>query len=320
MTFVRRSNRAFTLIELLVVMGILVVLAVLTGIGVSQISREARLSSGVNQVIAALGSARSYAIQNNTTVLLAFTVSVDPAAVSQGEVVEMVLAEGTGEIYSITGNTNDKRFEERYLPIAGLAFAQLPRGIKVAGPTVTAWNPDDATDGAGDGDNFWYTQPGGSWTLEQGRYATKEPGRMIGVLFSPDGTLVTRRIDSAGGSGATIWPFLDLDRSGKVNLGSCDEDDCRDNWNYRGSYQYVVYSGIGDEVDLHPVQWLAVFDDEALRRAKSPASWIPTGTPGGNSVTAFDGRRIDDVTAWVETAGVPVYFNRYTGVAEINKP
>ena len=143
---------------------------------------------------------------------------------------------------------------------------------------------------------------------------------MIGVLFAPDGTLVTRRIDSAGGSGATIWPFLDLDRSGKVNLGSCDEEPCRDNWNYGGSYQYVVYSGIGDEVDLHPVQWLAVFDDEALRRAKNPSSWIPTGTPGGNSVTAFDGRRIDDVTAWVETAGVPVFFNRYTGVAEINKP
>ena len=96
MTFVRRSNRAFTLIELLVVMGILVVLAVLTGIGVSQISREARLSSGVNQVIAALGSARSYAIQNNTTVLLAFTVSVDPAAGSQGEVVEMVSDQGGG--------------------------------------------------------------------------------------------------------------------------------------------------------------------------------------------------------------------------------
>ena len=87
----RAGRHAFTLIELIVVMGILVVLAVLTGIGVSQVSREARLSSGVNQVISALGAARSFAIQNNATVMLTFTVNVDPAALGEGEIVEIDL-------------------------------------------------------------------------------------------------------------------------------------------------------------------------------------------------------------------------------------
>ncbi|HAC08444.1 MAG TPA: hypothetical protein DCG14_02190, partial [Phycisphaerales bacterium] len=69
-------RRGFTIIELLVVMGILILLAVLTGVSVRQLSQGARLSSGSNQVIAALGAARAYAIQNNKTVILTFVVSV----------------------------------------------------------------------------------------------------------------------------------------------------------------------------------------------------------------------------------------------------
>ena len=41
----QRRLRGFTIIELLVVMGILILLAVLTGVSVSRLSKEARLSS-----------------------------------------------------------------------------------------------------------------------------------------------------------------------------------------------------------------------------------------------------------------------------------
>ena len=100
MTRSRRQRRlgGFTIIELLVVMGILILLAVLTGVSVSRLSKEARLSSGVNQVVAALGSARSIAIQTNSTVMVIFTVNVDPAQLGDGEIVEIVLARASGEI------------------------------------------------------------------------------------------------------------------------------------------------------------------------------------------------------------------------------
>ena len=52
----------------------------------------------MNQVVAALGSARAIAIQTNSTVMVIFTVNVDPAQLGDGEIVEIVLAKASGEI------------------------------------------------------------------------------------------------------------------------------------------------------------------------------------------------------------------------------
>ena len=202
---VRRA--AFTIIELLVVMGILVLLAVLTGISVSGVSREARLSSGVNQVVAALGSARAFAIQNNATVMVTFTVNVDPSRLGEGEIVEVVLAKATGEITTRYGS--NQWYDERYAPVPGLPAVELPRGIKVAGPLNTAYN--GAPGGWGDGDELWVSQPGGRWSLADDwnddgvpEVVTNEIGRQICVIFGPDGTMVTRNVQGAGGSGAVV--------------------------------------------------------------------------------------------------------------------
>ena len=205
----RHLESGFTLIELLVVMGILVLLAVLTGISVSQISREARLSSGVNQVVAALGTARSYAIQNNTTVMLTFVVNVDRDNLGEGERVELVLAEASGEIS--TRYTGNQWYDERYVPVPGLSAVQLPRGIKVAGPLNTAYGEVDGS--FGDGDTLWVSQPGGKWRISSGFVVSDEIGRQIGVIFGPDGTMLTRNVMGAGGSGAVVWPYLDADRN-----------------------------------------------------------------------------------------------------------
>ena len=290
--------RGFTLIELLVVMGILVVLAVLTGIGVSQVSREARLSSGVNQVVAALGSARAYAIKNNTTVMLGFVVYVDRENLGQGEIVEMILGRATGEITTRYGNS--QRYDQRFVPVPGLPAVQLPRGIKVAGPLNTAYS--DAPGGAA-ADRLWVTQPGGEWRIEQGEVVSDEMGRMFGVMFGPDGTMITRNVQGAGGSGAVVWPYLDADRNSYPDVIDVN--------GYGGSKKFTVYDAIGDECDLHPVQWLGVFDDEALRRARNDANW--GGVNGEDNLNSA-------ITGWVDQYGVPIFFNRYTGVAEVTKP
>ncbi len=301
---VRRA--AFTIIELLVVMGILILLAVLTGITVSGVSREARLSSGVNQVVAALGTARSFAIQNNVTVMVTFTVNVDPARASEGEVVEIVLAKATGEI--TTRYASNQWYDERYVPIPGLPAVELPKGIKVAGPLNTAYN--GAPGGWGDGDDLWVSQPGGRWTIvpdadgdQVPEVVTQEIGRQIGVIFAPDGTMVTRNVQGAGGSGAVVWPYLDADRNGQPVIINAS--------GYGGVLQYVAYDAVGDECDVHPVQWLAVYDDEALRTALGDTNW---GGENGEDV------RNSRISGWVDQFGVPIFFNRYTGVAEVSKP
>lgn len=309
MTRSRRSRRptaAFTIIELLVVMGILILLAVLTGISVSRVSREARLSSGVNQVVAALGTARSIAIQSNSTVMVVFTVNVDPAQLGDGEIVEIVLARASGEITTRYGS--NQWYDERYVPIPGLPAVELPRGIKVAGPLNTAYN--GAPSGWGDGDELWVSQPGGRWSLSSDwngdgipEAVTDEIGRQIGVIFAPDGTMVTRNVQGAGGSGAVVWPYLDSDRNRVPVIINHN--------GYSGVLQYVAYDAVGDEVDCHPVQWLAVFDDEELRQARGDSNW---GGENGEDL------RNSEITAWVERFGVPIFFNRYTGVAEVSKP
>ena len=62
---------------------------------------------------------------------------------------------------------------------------------------------------------------------------------------------------------------------------------------------------------MHPVQWLAVYDDDQLRTARDDSNWIGEGGEDiRNSLIAY----------WVEDFGIPIYFNRYTGVAETVNP
>ena len=67
-----RPGSGFTLTELLVVMGIVIVLATLTVMGVRGIARSARLASATNSVMAALDNARALAMKTNTIVLVVF--------------------------------------------------------------------------------------------------------------------------------------------------------------------------------------------------------------------------------------------------------
>lgn len=295
-----RHARGFTLIELLVVMGILVLLAVLTGITVGQVSQNARLSSGVNQVTASLGAARALAIKKNRSVMLLFLVDVDPERPQDGERVVMQLAESTGQI--LTRYTDIQWYDEQFIPIVGLPGVELPQGIKVAGPVNSGYRLP-ACDGLGDGDEFWVTQPGGDWRLQAGELYTEELGRQIAVIFSPTGQVITRNIQGAGGSGAVIWPFFDRNFDRRANIDNV--------LGLPGVLNYVAYYTIKNEPDVFPVQWLAVYDDELLRETRGDQGW--EGTNG-------DCERIEEISNWVDQYGVPILFNRYTGIAEVYEP
>ena len=96
----RRPGGGFTLTELLVVMGIVVVLATLTVVGVRGIARSARLASATNSVMAALDNARALAMKTNTIVLVVFRPRFEGPRTM---VVEAIVAKWTGESYPTSG-------------------------------------------------------------------------------------------------------------------------------------------------------------------------------------------------------------------------
>jgi hypothetical protein len=79
---------------------------------------------------------------------------------------------------------------------------------------------------------------------------------------------------------------------------------------YGGVLSYVAYDAIPDEGDVLPCQWLAVYDDEEARKSLGTNNW--TGEAG-------DTIRKVQISDWVNSFGIPIHFNRYTGVAEIDR-
>ena len=86
---VTTRRRAFTLTELLVAIAIIGILAAITVVGIRAISKDAKLASGKNTVMAVLANARARAIKDNRIVLVAFR----PRLVGENkQIVEAVLA------------------------------------------------------------------------------------------------------------------------------------------------------------------------------------------------------------------------------------
>jgi len=190
-----RTSRSFTLIELLVVMGVIGVLAVLTLMSMSAIANDARLASAKNTVKAALDTARAQAMKNNTVVLLVFR----PRLVGTNEQeVDIYLAKWTGESYL---NQNGVDVVDRFVPIPAIAVRAISTGIKVAAPK---YGSDD--------DFLWITQahlPAIDQNTGNGEWA----GKMIGIMYGPDGTTITRNSQSDSNQ-----VFVDFNNDGVQNL------------------------------------------------------------------------------------------------------
>ena len=291
-----RPSLAFTLVELLAAIGVIVVLATLTTIGIRRVAKDSRLAAGKNSVAAALANARALAMKENQIVMVVFRPKFDGP---REQVVEMIYARWTGESYIIFTDQILDRFE----PIPDAPLRTLARGIKVAGPYYSLTGSSTLPNT----DYLWTTQ-----SHLPGRMAGEAPGEIIGVMFGPDGTTITR--NSVGDSARM---FVDFNRDGKQRQNGTDFDnaplfpgvDYPNNTNYCPTPpgltggQFFCHSEEDDEPYIDVVPFLAVFDDEAARERYPVAAWTDSNT------------RINDLTAYITENAEPIHFNRYTGVA-----
>jgi hypothetical protein len=262
-------------------MGVMAVLAGLTVIGYRSISKDAKLSSGKNAVMAALDNARAMAIKNNRTTMVVFV----PRLVSDTEQrVEAVIAEWRGDVIiqvvkSPPAPNGAPRLFERFVVVNGIRPRQLPAGISVAGPN---YKTESSTD------NAWFVP---SNLLKVAPPAGEAPGRLLAVMYGPDGTTQTNV--SVTATTANNYPFVDFDGDGlqdRTLTGNLIDDFY---WQVKAT----------DEPCPDIVSFLAVFDEDQARSLYDTSKW--------NDLTI----RQSDLSQYINTSADRIHFNRYTGVA-----
>jgi prepilin-type N-terminal cleavage/methylation domain-containing protein len=277
----RRFRGGFTLAELLVAMAIIAVLAAITVVAVGQIASDAKLSSGTNAVIASLDNARALALRTNRPVLVVFR----PVADGNQQRVEAVTAEFTGE--SFVGGLD---LYDRFAPIEDVPVRALPRGVGVAGPF---YGSTGATPFGRRADTLWVTQS----TLRE--LPAEAPGRLIGVLYGPDGATMTRNplSDSSG-----AW--VDFENEFDSGLG-----DFVVTWDLAHSDPDLPDSGSPwlfdhpeDETIVSIVPFIAVYDDADAREVTGALGWDDDET------------RTLQLSDYITDRSDRIHFNRYTGV------
>jgi len=267
-------RRAFTLVELLTVMGILLLMSVLTAVAVGRVAQDARISSGTNAVTAALGAARGLAMERNSVILVTFAPVWDPARPDLPQLTEVVIAEPTGaaDLFFTGGIPN---IASAFRPVRGYQPRTLPQGVGVAGPQ---------SDFAG-GDTFWITLPD---------LRNQERGRMLAILFSPDGRVLTRMPN--GSVQGRHYVFLDRNGNGVQDIS------------FAGSDSFFI-GAIGDEPNLQTVNTIAIFDDRELRRRYDTTLWRGTSVPAQTE-------RLEKITEYITESSNRISFNRYSGVVQ----
>jgi len=303
----RAERGAFTLIELLVVIGIIATLAVLTAMSVQRLSRESRVAIGVNQVIAALGEARSKAIRESRPMLVTFVARTDPAGPTRGQVTDVVIARWTGQIIRVVSDPNDPTndvWNEPFEIHPDSPRRTLPPGIKVAGPRTEL-----------EQDGIWITQP---------ELSNNEYGRAPGVLFGADGTVITRL---PNGIGVANYESAYLDRDGVRDANGWPLQNIGTS---TSGARYFEYNEEVDESSIQYVRTLAVFDDAAAREFFATVNWSGPAVAGGDTGGvglpadcstwgAGQSRMRCEQSQFINQFAERINFNRFTGVAEVVK-
>ena len=311
-------RRGFTLLELLVVIGIISMLAVITVISVQRVTRDVKLSTGVNRVLGALSTARTEAIRTNTPTLLTFRMVKDLEDPSQPAQVEMVVAGFSGDVVKggdlpVNGpaawtNSNFCRFS----PSPTVAPRYLPEGIMVAGPGQDFGLLADPT-------ATWIFMSPGPWVpLDDNgdgnydAYRSEEYGAAFGVLFSADGTVVTRNPEAMTAASSRLYNWVDYD-------GIKDND---------GNYKFQDSSGsdttrffqqreTDSESIIDACQFLMVYDEVKAKQDVDYSQFIANQPPAGPSWTAAYEAKNRILGTWLGENADRIHFNRYTGLAKV---
>jgi prepilin-type N-terminal cleavage/methylation domain-containing protein len=308
----------FTLLELLVVIGIISMLAVVTVISIQRVTRDVKLSNGVNRVLGALATARTEAIRTNTPTLLTFRMVKDLDDPSQPAQVEMVVAGFTGEIVkgdnsgigmnAAAGTTDVCRF----VPSPEVAPRYLPEGIMIAGPSQDIGIVDDPT-------GTWNFMSPGPWTpVDQdndGRYdyyRSAEAGSTFGVLFGADGTVITRNPEAQTSSSNRLYNWVDYDNE-RDNGGNYVLN--RSSTNSGSNTSFFQQRESDSESFINVCQFLAVYDEIKAKQDIDYTQFIAAQ----NSLGAGDFIELRDeqLGTWLDENADRIHFNRYTGLAKV---
>jgi len=285
--------RGFTLIELLVVIAIIAVLGGLTALGYRGVANDAKLSSGKNAVMAALDTARGLAMKNNRPTVVAFRSRL----LSRGDSrVEVVIADWNRERSFPTNNSNPiiidlgpgtlaiPRAFDRFVPVPGIEPRLLPKGISVAGPDYSIYAAADTTDS--------------HWTAPTNVAKTGEaPGRIIGVLYGPDGRThtanpFTNLTLTQPGFRSFYFGFIDID-------GDKEMDRPNAGTNFTS---FQLQQTADDESFVQLVPFLCVFDEKEARDVLGDSDWNIPST------------RDAELTQHIIQNADAIHFNRYSGV------
>ena len=297
----RMHKRGFSLIELLVVMGIIAVLGALTTLGYRGIARDAKLSSGKNAVAAVLDNARGLAMKNNRIVLVVFRPRLEDGK----QRLEAVLAQWAEAETTTVGGPNNRSIVDRFVPIQGVAPRLLPEGILVATPLFGDDQVDTDCSGSDDtpGDNVWITPPHLP-AINQTTGAGEAAGQMIGVMFGPDGTTLSRNTATD-----SIRLYVDFDSDDQQFWNNAVVDYAV------GFGSLAAFNAIfeqkfeSDEPWVNVAPLVSVVDGNAVRDQYDTDQW-------NNAVNACAfWRRTMDHSQYIVNNLDPIHFNRYTGVA-----
>lgn len=341
------ARRAFTLVELLVVMGIVGVLAVIVGLGVSKAATGARIAAATNDVIAALAQARAIAVRDRVQTVVAFRVyqptrkdgQLERPDFSKGQQTEIVIGRATGRVlkflapvarpgaYSAfryaqmvppsTQAANDDILVEEFWPVEGIQPKRLPPGIKVALPAsdlVQSIAVPNSAFPAGSGpdtpaDWVWLSQPElkNAQIAANGSISNPESASMLMIRFGPDGKPITRNASLP----ANVTAGSDI-ASVRPWVDFNRDGFISIGTSSTGGSDTMYYNY--DEWDDEPLGncglFIAVFNDAEFREQAPPATQV--GWRGTNS------RDLNfDRTVFVDQNADRIQFNRFTGVAEV---
>ena len=303
------QRNGFTLLELLIVIGIIGLLSVVTVISVSSISRDVKLATGINRVTAALATARAEAIRSNTPILLSFRMVKDLRRPGKPAQVEIAVARWTGEFFSPEEVGYDgNAWSERYELVPEIPPQLLPEGVKVACSYADFGLVTDS-------ENAWCVMASRPFL---GPFQTNPPppreprlyfecedrGEMIGVLFGPDGGMLTRNSDSLSSGGLWVNKWIDYNGDGFLERGAL--------FSGNQNNTFFAQNDTIDEPFVNMAQFLAVYDEERAKEEVDFTIWQDENTAGGRATL-----RNQYLGTWINENADRIHFNRYTGLAEM---